>query len=171
MVTFPTRAASEVSALTNAHVTRNAMAVMLREADDRYPNETGGVLLGWTLNGAHYVLDAVGPGPNATHAPTGFDPDSDWQEQAIAEAYARSGRRVTYLGDWHTHPRGAPRPRRLDRATMRAIAGHEAARCPEPFMLIVAGEPGHWKPALFQRRAGIGPRGGRTVKVNHALVH
>lgn len=150
--------------LTPSPIAHAAIAEIIEEADNRYPNETGGVLLGWTLGGVPYIREVLGPGPDATHGATGFHPDSDWQEGAIAEAYDRSGRRLTYLGDWHTHPRGVARPSRLDRATMRAIARHAPARCPQPLMLIVAGEPRHWTPALHQRLAGVRSPASRVLE-------
>src|SRR3546814_7384631 len=62
---------------------------------------------------------------------------------------ARSGRRETYLGDWHTHPDGTDVLSRADKATLRRIARTPDARAPRPVMLIANGEPEQWRIAGF----------------------
>lgn len=110
---------------------------MATEASHRGPLESGGVLLGWR-NGADVVVShVVGPGPDAQHERTAFHPDSTWQAARISELYEESGRRLEYLGDWHTHPYGRPWPSRRDERTLRHIAGSSEARCPDPIMLIL----------------------------------
>lgn len=102
--------------------------------------ETGGVLLGWRSPGHICVTNMVGPGPAARHDKASFDPDAEWQATQIAQLYAESGRRLSYLGDWHTHPGATPNPSARDRQTLRTIARHPPARCPQPVMVIL-GQP------------------------------
>ena len=110
------------------------------EASRVAPRETGGVLLGWRAGQRIYITEAIGPGPHAAHGQTTFVPDADWQAERIAELYERSGRRLAYLGDWHTHPGGSPVHSEADRATLSTIAAYEPARCPRPVMGIL-GQP------------------------------
>jgi integrative and conjugative element protein (TIGR02256 family) len=114
---------------------------MLSEAHRVLPLETGGVLLGyWSEDHmAAVVTNAVGPGPQAQHDYCSFIPDYDYHCAEIARIYEASGRRYTYLGDWHTHPGGSPRLSRRDRLTLRRIARHEPARVRTPLMLVVFG--------------------------------
>ncbi|UKA54509.1 Mov34/MPN/PAD-1 family protein [Arthrobacter sp. FW305-BF8] len=86
------------------------------------------------------VTNEVGPGPGASHNKASFNPDADWQSHQIARLYADSGRRLAYLGDWHTHPGAFPTPGARDLETLQAIARHSPARCPEPIMVII-GQP------------------------------
>lgn len=121
-----------------------------REAERTYPSETGGVLLGFRDRDNEklvQVVGQIGPGPGALHAPDRFDPDSRWQEDQIAQIYEQSGRIATYLGDWHSHPGGSPKPSKLDRSTARRIARHRQARAPNPLMVILGGCPGSWTAA------------------------
>lgn len=121
---------------------------MRAEAARRDPYETGGVLLGYLAEDAAVVADMVGPGPDALHGPNGFVPDAEFQEVEIARRYGASGRIVTYMGDWHSHPRGLGRVSRLDLRTLHAIAREPAARVPAPIMLIVFdGDP--WRLAAW----------------------
>jgi integrative and conjugative element protein (TIGR02256 family) len=123
-----------------AWIGESVVEALRTEADRTFPLETGGVLLGyWVRPGEEVVIvEAVGPGPGAVHGERRFRPDRDFQEAQIARHYHESGRYHTYLGDWHTHPRGAPRLSRLDRRTLRAITRDPDARAPMPLMAILA---------------------------------
>jgi integrative and conjugative element protein (TIGR02256 family) len=113
-----------------------ALKSLIAEAD-RYPiRETGGALLGWHDGSDTVVATVIGPGPRAKHGLWSFEPDGPWQAHEGARIYAESNRTIAYVGDWHTHPRGAPRPSRTDSATMRSIANDPAFRRPEPLSLI-----------------------------------
>jgi integrative and conjugative element protein (TIGR02256 family) len=101
------------------------------------PLETGGMLLGWHNHGKVAIDATINAGPGALRSRTGFTPDGPWQQQQLAAVYEQSGRTVTYLGDWHFHPRGPARPSGQDRKTAAAIAASEQARTPYPITLIV----------------------------------
>lgn len=123
-----------------------------QEAARTYPEETGGVLLGFRDRDDEEVVQVmtqVGPGPDAVHERHRFQPDSCWQDDQIARIYQESGRIATYLGDWHSHPGGSPKPSKLDRSTARRIARCKDARAPRPLMLILGGQPGSWSPAAY----------------------
>lgn len=136
-----------------AWVAAASMAAMRRECDAAYPLETGGVFIGyWARPGEEAVITAiVGPGPGAANTRHGFRPDYAFQEAEIAQHYARSGRREAYLGDWHCHPDAADGQLSFkDRATLRRIAAHEAARAPDPLMGVLYGTPGAWRLGLWK---------------------
>lgn len=121
-----------------------------READHAVPRETGGVLMGWHRQerAEIVIVHAVGPGPGSIHRSNRFDPDNEHHIAEIGDVYQRSGRKVTYLGDWHTHPFGSTGPSRVDRRTLAKIAEHDESRCPEPVLLILAGNRvDGWEPA------------------------
>ncbi len=126
-------------------VGEDTVAQMHEQAEEHKPDETGGLLLGYWANDTEAVLtEVIGPGPDARHWPTGFAPDAAYQEARLADEYERSGRRIEYLGDWHTHPGAAAVPSRNDKGTLRRIARDPEARCARPFMLIM-GERERWQ--------------------------
>jgi integrative and conjugative element protein (TIGR02256 family) len=153
--------------LTRLWCAQKAVHSMQAEADERWPLETGGVLLGYLSTATRQVVltAAVGPGPNAQHFATGFIPDYDYQEREVADAYLASGRITTYLGDWHTHPNVRLRLSRTDGGTLRRIAAHKDARAANPLMVILAGYPSRWSVGVWQWRRGWLRVSGKPVVV------
>lgn len=99
--------------------------------------ETGGLLAGYWTNDEVVVTDVIGPGPAAKHDRFNFEPDYRWQSEVIGSFYDENEGRLTYLGDWHTHPAGTTDPSSLDIKTIRNIADNKAARAARPLMLIL----------------------------------
>jgi len=123
-------------------VHESILASIVREANDRFPRETGGILLGrWVEPKQAVVTRMIGPGPRAKHGKATFEPDYEFQEAEIAKTYACSDLVFDYLGDWHSHPRGSSHPSQKDVRVLRKIAGHAPARCKDPIMCIVSGWP------------------------------
>lgn len=141
-------------------ITRERLEAMIAEADRTYPLETGGVFMGYWSGCGHdaVITEVVGPGPDAIHKAHGFIPDYPYQEERIADHYGASGRRHTYLGDWHTHP--DTKQTRLswqDRRTLGRIAFCPKARSPIPVMGVFAGTPDNWVATIWKgerRRIG-----------------
>ena len=123
-----------------AWISKASLDEMIAEAERVFPNETGGVLLGYWVHPLEEVVitAVVGPGPNAVHQGDRFVPDVRYQDEEIARHYSESGRLHTYLGDWHTHPRSEPWLSRQDRRTLWEIATHAEARAPVPLMAVLA---------------------------------
>lgn len=132
--------------------------VVLQEAERALPNETGGILMGYADSaGTPVVTHVIGPGPTARHSRTAFMPDSRWQQRHVDAIYERSGRRHTYLGDWHTHPGGAAFPSLRDLRTLRRIAKFAPARVCSPVMLILGGRATWEGVAWHWRDRRVGP--------------
>ena len=129
-----------------------ALDDMIVEADGAAPHETGGMLLGWENDKRNEIVvtTIVGPGPNALHTPTAFRPYAGWQQQQLDAQYERSSGRITYLGDWHVHPRGGFGMSRRDRRTMAKTARHADARCPHPLMGLVACTDGSYRVGVWR---------------------
>lgn len=127
--------------MTRAWISRNAEAELRQEAGRHPGAETGGLLLGYWSSDVVTVTEVVGPGRDAIRTRTTFIPDDGWQTEELARRYAASGRCHTYLGDWHTHPGGGPKPSWRDRRTLSDIAQHAESRAPRPLFAILAPAP------------------------------
>jgi len=128
----------------------SALARMTDEADKEFPRETGGVLMGYWSNDTFQavITHVIGPGPNAVHHLDSFTPDGEFQLSEIERIYRESGRIITYLGDWHTHPIGGGEPSKRDRKTLRKIASDPEARAPNPLMAILDRKDG-WRETVW----------------------
>ena len=83
------------------------------------------------------ATEAIGPGPRAKKEGLRFTPDYAYQQKEIERVYLQSSGRITYLGDWHSHPGLPPYPSSLDLRTAKKIANTPGSRAPNPIMLIV----------------------------------
>lgn len=103
-----------------------------------------------TANGADVVVtNVLGPGPGAFHGRHRFHPDSAFHTSEIERIYWNSGRVVTYLGDWHTHPHGPAFLSWTDIRTLRRISADPAARAPNALMAILPFAPEEWGNPVF----------------------
>ncbi|AIJ46960.1 hypothetical protein O987_14220 [Comamonas testosteroni TK102] len=73
-----------------------------------FPNETGGVLLGYyDFNiSAVVVVAGLPPPPDSKSSPGSFERGVAGLAEAVAEASRRTAGVVGYIGEWHSHPQG-----------------------------------------------------------------
>jgi integrative and conjugative element protein (TIGR02256 family) len=103
--------------------------------------ETGGPLFGYETCGEIVITRAFPPGPEATHLPMLYRPDRGAVQNAIDQVAEASQERERWIGSWHSHPVGLPRPSIVDRHTARKISAEKKVYCPEPVMLIQTTRP------------------------------
>lgn len=133
---------------------RHALRAMQIEGAEKYPLESGGILLGWRRGEDKVVVDIVGPGANALHGRTRFLPDHKWQVREIDRIFGQTNGDIDYLGDWHTHPDGIAAMSDEDSRTLFRIA----KRVRGALMAILAGpdyfaeELGCWSAGRRERR-------------------
>lgn len=124
-------------------IPRDILNSLQDDAECYSPLETGGVLLGYWVDGTSeaVVTCTVGAGPKAIHRENHFVPDYEFQESEIARFYEESGRKLQYLGDWHSHPGSRGYLSDVDQRTLRRIGKTKSARVEEPIMVVLAGGP------------------------------
>lgn len=141
-----------------AWLSEQAVRDMLIEAGRVFPLETGGLMMGYWSEAKDEVVicRVIGPGPRAVHSEHAFVPDADYHESEAERVYEESGRVHSYLGDWHTHPRGGVYLSPKDEGTLLRIARSSEARAPVPLMAVLGdGDPdwfiGVWRYARDRR--------------------
>jgi integrative and conjugative element protein (TIGR02256 family) len=74
------------------------------------PRETCGVLLGYldTHRQLIYICDLLPAPPDSSGEATGCQRGIEGMEERLQEVARRTLHQVTYIGEWHTHPDGAP---------------------------------------------------------------
>lgn len=140
---------------TRIWIAATALTAMEAEGKRRCPLETGGILVGYRATDSQVITEVIGPGPLAIRTEVSFLADHLFQCDQLDMRFRQSGGTLIYLGDWHTHPDGAPGMSALDQKTLRHICGHGPARCLNPVMIIGGGGPDkwHWKAHVYERRA------------------
>lgn len=84
------------------------------------------------------VEEATPPPPGSRSGWSWFHRSPKGLSQLLAARWADG---FYYLGEWHFHPGGSPGASSADLQAMKAISRDESYRCPEPLLLIVAGDP------------------------------
>jgi integrative and conjugative element protein (TIGR02256 family) len=105
-----------------------------------YPNETGGILIG------HYSSDlkraqitiVTGAPLDSKMGKRWFHRGTNKLQQLLDKVWGEHG--DYYLGEWHFHPDGTPKPSAHDIKEMKMISKDSKYHCPEP-ILIIAGNP------------------------------
>ncbi len=100
-------------------ISESAEAAMIRAANDSFPLETGGILVGVHADGRPWVVGAIeipsrDRGSHHYRIPHGTT-------QPAVYAARREDPRLGYLGDWHSHPSDAG-PSPTDLASLAFIS-------------------------------------------------
>lgn len=76
--------------------------------DQGFPNETGGVLLGYHDFNINAIIIVAGlPAPADSNAsPDSFERGVAGLPESVKEANERTAGMVNYIGEWHSHPPG-----------------------------------------------------------------
>ena len=108
--------------------------------------ETGGILLGHQADdhGIIRVQRAEGPGPEAIREPARFQRDLAHANRVARRAWASEN--LNWIGDWHTHPMGGPRPSRVDLdSAYRLLCDDELRFTTFVSIIVTPGSGGSWR--------------------------
>jgi integrative and conjugative element protein (TIGR02256 family) len=120
---------------------------MVIETIDRHssPNanyrEAGGILIG-SYRGIHLkVTECTIPLAKDRRSVNLFDRRDEGHQRVALKRWRASGRVLTFVGEWHTHPEARPAPSSIDRQTWRRVAtGNRAG----PSFFLIRGYDGWW---------------------------
>ncbi|WP_018990858.1 ThiF family adenylyltransferase [Aromatoleum toluclasticum] len=107
-----------------------------------FPNETGGVLLGYyDLNvGMVVLVDALPAPPDSRGSPQGFERGVAGVKEAVVQARERTGMVVGYVGEWHSHPPGSRAKPSSDDLVQLGYLASGMAEEGLPAVQLIAGE-------------------------------
>lgn len=118
-----------------------AREAIATEAAGRRLRETGGSLFGYEAGSDTVVVHALPPGPRAQHKRTRLIPHHADVQADINRVFEESSGALSYLGDWHSHPRGPAEPSQVDTENAAKMAVERATEVPRPLVLIQATKP------------------------------
>ena len=84
--------------------TKRAYNSIVYEAVEKAGYETGGIFLGCHENGIWYVMENIGPGPEAVFTKSAFEYDHEFVERMINKKAALYKHEMNLIGLWHSHP-------------------------------------------------------------------
>jgi integrative and conjugative element protein (TIGR02256 family) len=120
------------------------------------PNETGGILVGAAnlKRRIVYVTRVLPEPPDSEGTPYAFVRGIEDVPEVVKEIEEVTGGMLGYVGEWHTHPKGAPRLSETDRKAVRNLK-NTLDKVPLPTLVaVVTGDGFH--PYVFA------PDGGAT---------
>ena len=92
----------------NLYIDEGVLEGLRQLRQQGFPNETGGVLLGYyDFNiKAVVVVKGLPAPPDSKASPTSFERGIEGLAEAVNEVSARTAGIVRYIGEWHSHPPG-----------------------------------------------------------------
>lgn len=116
------------------------------------PWEIAGWLLGyWRADGRTVVVTHATP-PGRRGTPFGITVNAERHRPLFDAAWDASAGQVTFLGDWHTHPGGAPLPSARDRQALTQLVEEPDYQTETPLIAIVANPRWPWRDAPREPR-------------------
>lgn len=116
---------------------------------NHYPNEFGGVLVGYYSDDKRTVniIDSILP-IDFKSSKTTFERGVEGLREALEDYYDQS-LSLVYIGEWHTHPNVDPNPSITDVAAMDTIANDEDVAITNPILLIITVGTDFFKLGLY----------------------
>lgn len=127
-------------------LSKHLIAECLEEVRSRFPLESGGAYMGCSGPSGAHITHVIGPGPNAEHCTDSFKADAPWQWAEMERIYNSSNGTITYLGDWHSHPKATSgRLSYIDRAALGKIVMGGGIHIAHPLSAVFFGGPVSWR--------------------------
>lgn len=104
-------------------------------------NESGGILLGFRKSSSLHIIDITNPAEDDVKSRFRFKRQSPAHRNHAHTCWKRSGKTITHLGDWHTHPERNPSPSFIDHCGMQAQAIFNR---PEAMLSLILGTRNEW---------------------------
>ncbi|MCI0541863.1 MAG: ThiF family adenylyltransferase [Verrucomicrobiales bacterium] len=107
---------------------------------EKLPNETGGILLGHfdTSSRICSIIDVVESPPDSEEWPTSYIRGCAGLQERVHEAEEQTLNQIGYVGEWHSHPRGAAvTPSRDDLKAYGWLAARMLAETLPAIMVII----------------------------------
>lgn len=110
--------------------------------------EAGGVLIG-CYRGPHVeILHCTVPLQKDRRRWGLFDRRDPGHQQEAMRQWQQSGRTMTFVGEWHTHPEPVPSPSFIDKLTWKRIAKRHRVG---PAVFVIRGFTGWWWGMMLDR--------------------
>jgi integrative and conjugative element protein (TIGR02256 family) len=115
-----------------------------------YPKEYGGIFVGnYSEDRATaLVTDTILP-KQYKNSGFQFKRSSDYLNKKLKTLYEESKGEIFYIGEWHSHPNGAPKPSSTDLKAMAEIAISDKVTVDTPLLLIAGISLNEYNPRFY----------------------
>ncbi len=124
------------------YFSQTAARDLFKNRENKLPNETGGILVGSfdTLNKLLYVVDCTSAPVNSQEYPYAFIRGDEGLPDRINAIQSTTLGKLTYVGEWHSHPEGAKcNPSEDDKKILHWIDSYMSVEG-LPSVMLIAGD-------------------------------
>jgi len=117
------------------HISKSVLKRIEEETKFHYPNEFGGVFIGYKSNLQFIITDILIP-DQYKNGQTIFIREPGTLNERLSEIHKMTNGEIEYLGEWHSHPNGPTTPSRTDINAMQEIATDKNINIDKPLLMI-----------------------------------
>ena len=119
-------------------VTQNMVVRIQQQVIRDWPNETGGILVGFYTESLDCAVVTEICDTSKDSAPNlrRFTSNPIGIAKMLSDVWLRTDGGEYYIGEWHSHPGNSPLPSNLDDDTMHDISKNDGVNAPQPILLI-----------------------------------
>ena len=119
---------------------------MVRLCEESYPNECGGILIGeYTDDLKQAKVKKIMISKNNSGNRMSFLREAKVANNFLKKLWRMASGTKYFIGEWHSHPRGAGYPSATDDDSMYQVAKRKQCACKRPVLIILNGGSKIWQ--------------------------
>lgn len=120
---------------SSIHISKGALKKIEEETKFHYPNEFGGVFIGYKSDKNFIITNILIP-DKYKNGKAIFVRHPGTLNERLSEIHNLTNGKIQYLGEWHSHPDGPTDPSRTDINAMQEIARDKNINIVKPLLMI-----------------------------------
>jgi len=120
---------------SSLHISRKALLTIKKILTHYYPNEYGGVFIGYKSGNNIIITDILIP-DSYKNGKTVFVRHPGSLNKRLSAIHEETNGKINYLGEWHSHPNGSTSPSLTDLNAMKEISDDVKINNPNPILMI-----------------------------------
>ena len=130
------------------YISNDILSKIKQELSNHYPNEFGGVFVGFKQNELIVIEDVLIP-DDFENGKTIFVRRPGTLNERLELIFNTTKGKITYIGEWHSHPGGPPNPSSTDINAMQEIADTKKIGNSNPILMIVKITDEIFEPVIY----------------------
>ncbi|RDI09738.1 ThiF family adenylyltransferase [Flavobacterium sp. AG291] len=122
---------------SNIYISKDILDDIKNHLNHHYPKEFGGVFVGKLFHNSILIEKILIP-DDYKNGRTIFVRHPGTLNQRLKSIFDTTKGKVVYIGEWHSHPDGAPLPSQTDISAMKEISETESINITSPLLMIAS---------------------------------